>query len=71
MSLARDLWKKKYFSEKKKTPAIEDKMNSLLSEIENINSKFFASYESDTNVNSFRNSSVNMKNPESKVIWLN
>jgi hypothetical protein len=43
--LARDLWKKKYFLEKKKTPQLEDKVQILLNKIENSQLKYFNTME--------------------------
>jgi len=47
VTIARDLWKKKYFNEKKKTPQLEERMNALLKEIEQCQQKMFHSLESD------------------------
>ncbi|CAF0830695.1 unnamed protein product [Brachionus calyciflorus] len=74
---ARDLWKKRYFLEKKKTPELEEKNNYLLNEIQNLHQKMFASLESDNNNNIYnvnnnnRNSSmVNIKSTDPKIGWL-
>ena len=37
--LARDMWKKKYFLEKKKTPPLEERVALLKNEIEQIHKK--------------------------------
>jgi hypothetical protein len=37
--LARDMWKKKYFVEKKKTPPLEERVMLLKTEIEQIHKK--------------------------------
>ena len=36
---ARDMWKKKYFQEKKKTPSIEDRVSELKNDLEFLHSK--------------------------------
>jgi hypothetical protein len=48
--IARDLWKKKYFTEKKKTPALEEKVQELLNEIEGHQKKINQSLETDIKV---------------------
>lgn len=45
--LARDLWKKKYFAEKKKTPPLEEKVQNQLTEIESLQKKLYLNIESD------------------------
>ncbi|XP_074641749.1 uncharacterized protein LOC141899386 isoform X4 [Tubulanus polymorphus] len=42
---ARDVWKKKYFEEKKKTPALEDKCNKLRIELESLHRKIVGQME--------------------------
>ena len=44
---ARDIWKKKYFNEKKKTPLLEENVNALLSEIQSHQSKIIHGLDSD------------------------
>ena len=44
---ARDLWKKRYFAEKKKTPALEDKIQLQLTEIDSLQKKIFNNLETD------------------------
>jgi hypothetical protein len=59
---ARDLWKKKYFAEKKKAPEMEEKVANNLKEIEAINTKLFTSLDSDLrNMNHDSNSEAKVK----------
>lgn len=60
--LARDLWKKKYFNEKKKTPPLEERMNALVREIEQCQKKMFHTLE-----NEIRNAALIGYNRESEV----
>ena len=41
------MWKKKYFAEKKKTPALEEKIHLQLSEIDSLQKKMFSNLETD------------------------
>ena len=41
------MWKKKYFSEKKKTPPLEEKVQSILGDIDNLQKKLYFNVESD------------------------
>ncbi|ELT88991.1 hypothetical protein CAPTEDRAFT_149845 [Capitella teleta] len=42
---ARDVWKKKYFDEKKRTPAHEEKTNKLRQELENLHRRIMSTME--------------------------
>lgn len=37
--VARDMWKKRYFEEKKRTPPVDDKVTSLRQELEQLHQK--------------------------------
>ena len=43
--LARDVWKKKYFEEKKKTPPLEEQSGKLRQEMENLHRKIMSNLE--------------------------
>ena len=42
---ARDVWKKKYFEEKKKTPPLEEQCSKLRQELDQLHRKIMASLE--------------------------
>ena len=42
---ARDVWKKKYFEEKKKTPPLEEQVNRLRIELENLHQRIIVQLE--------------------------
>ena len=42
---ARDVWKKKYFEEKKKTPPVEEQANKLRQELDQLHRKIMSSLE--------------------------
>lgn len=44
---AKDLWKKKYFAEKKNTPPLEEKVKAQLNEIETLQKKIYLTIEHD------------------------
>jgi len=44
---ARDIWKKKYFTEKKKTPLLEENVNGLLNEIQTYQNKIIHALDSE------------------------
>lgn len=43
--IARDVWKKRYFEEKKKTAPLEEQTNRLQEELENLHRKLMATLE--------------------------
>ena len=47
MYTARDIWKKKYFTEKKKTPLLEENVNVLLTEIQTYQNKIIHALDGD------------------------
>ena len=45
--VARDMWKKKYFNEKKKHPPLEERINTLRSELDQMHKKTIQTMEAE------------------------